>query len=359
MLSYLVVVLASTLSAPLPPSVVAFWDMQRTLEESADVYSWVDAVRGYVLKQHNASNPVRLEQGDGVYGPRCAAFARGQRLVALRDTVPELARISGPSATVSVVAWVKLEAPLTTGSFVGGVWEEDNAARQYALFLDGTGGCPTNDGIVAHISAEGGPSPGQRYCRSRACGATALPLRAWHCIANVYNGSDIMAFLNGTLDAAGSGGGGSGGGGGGSSSGASDNPFAYPDAPAFPNGGIFTPPAGSGANLALVRDRLRALRCHVPCFVCASVLTLTRALPSRAGNRELTSSTREEGSDRRSCRTTLSGRSAALPWPTPRSLPLRFGRSASTQSRGCGAVINPNCTQSPEVPFRWHANGGP
>ena len=263
----LVVALAATLSAPLPASVVAFWDMQRTLEESAGVYSWVDAVHGYVLKQHNASNPVRLEQGDGVYGPRCAAFARGQRLVALRDTVPELARISGASATVSVVAWVKLEAPLARGAFVGGVWEEDNAARQYALFLDGTGGCPAKDGIVAHISAEGGPSPGQRFCRSRACGATALPLRAWHCIANVYNGSDIMAFLNGTLDAAGSDGGGSGGGGGSgssSSSGASDNPFAYPDAPAFPNGGIFTPPAGSGANLALVRDCcVRAALCLV------------------------------------------------------------------------------------------------
>ena len=78
MLSALALALSATLSAPLPASVVAFWDMQSTLE-SAGVFSWVDAVRGYVLKQHNASNPVQLEQGDGVYGPRCATPSQSSR----------------------------------------------------------------------------------------------------------------------------------------------------------------------------------------------------------------------------------------------------------------------------------------
>ena len=33
-----------------------------------------------------------------------------------------------------------------------GVWDESDAWRQYALFLDGTAGCPARNGTVAHIS---------------------------------------------------------------------------------------------------------------------------------------------------------------------------------------------------------------
>ena len=130
------------------------------------------------------------------------------------------------------------------GAYVGGVWEEDRSWRQYAIFLDGTGGCRAKNGLVAHISAEGGPSPGQQYCRSRACGATTLEPGVWHCLANSYDGAAIRAYVNGTLDTnatsvgpnpqAGS---------------DPDNPFLYPNPPRFPNGGIFTPPTGGGAEV--------------------------------------------------------------------------------------------------------------
>ena len=200
-----------------------------------------DRVAGYRLEQHNASAPVALGREGAGFGWLGEDGRRsGHRLVAQRAGVPRLAAIAGPNATVSTVAWVRLGAganALSGGSFVGGLWQESISARQYALFLDGTGGCPTKDGLVAHISGEGGPSPSQRYCRSRACGSTQLAPGRWHCIAGVYDAVHIRAYVNGTLDAPHGGDG--------------DNPFAYPHPPRFPTGGIYRPPAGQGSPLAL------------------------------------------------------------------------------------------------------------
>lgn len=206
---------------------------------------------GAELRQGNDSQPVGIVYvndivpGSGPFG-RAAAFGfdgHGQRLWAPRAAVPRLAAISGPAATVTVMAWVRLLPPprsMRGGGLVGGVWEEDRSWRQYAIFMDGTGGCKARNGLVAHISGEGGPSPGQKYCESRACGATALAPGGWHCLANVYDGKKIQAFVNGTLDTSPD-----------SGKPGLENPFQYPDPPRYPTGGIFTPPPGGGANFSL------------------------------------------------------------------------------------------------------------
>lgn len=192
---------------------------------------FVDVVSGYRLMQANKSEPVPIIPGAGRPGTNGGAAEfrhRRQRLYAPRASVPALANISGPHAQVSVIAWVELldSMPLHGGAFVGGLWQEADSWRQYAIFLDGTGGCPTHNGLVGHISAEGGPSPNQEYCRSRACGATALLDNALHCLATTYDGHFIRAYVNGSLDST-------------KSHADADNPFAYPNPPHFPNGGIF------------------------------------------------------------------------------------------------------------------------
>ena len=236
----------SQLSSPsgaLP--VVASWDFQDTQPGSSGAQAvangWKDNISGYVLQQHNMSSPVTVVEDGAVEGRRFSLeFGYGQRLFATRESVPSLAKISGAEAHVSLVTWVKLLQPLRGGAFVGGLWEEDTAMRQYAIFMNHIARCPAGDGIVAHISGEGGPSPNQTYCQSRACGATILPVGEWHCIANVYDGDRIYAYVNGTLDSKQH------------SSGVDpDNPFAYPNPPSFPVGGIYTPPQGKGANFAL------------------------------------------------------------------------------------------------------------
>ena len=217
------------------PPAVAHWDF-------SGERPFVDTVHGYELRQADASTPVGIAPSAGGGFGRAAAFgfgAHGHRLYAPRESVPALAAISGHSAEVSVIAWVQLlsEHPLHGGAYVGGVWEEDRSWRQYAIFMDHTGSCAANNGLVAHISAEGGPSPGQRYCESRACGATALHPGAWHCLANTYDGRSIKAYVNGTLDT--------------KQSHDPNNPFPYPSPPKFPYGGIFRPPAGAGANFSM------------------------------------------------------------------------------------------------------------
>ena len=86
-------------------------------------------------------------------------------------------------------------------------------------------------------TCEGGPSPGQKYCYSRACGSTSLPPGVWHCVANSYDGTDIFATVNGTVDT--------------SKLAPSYNPFKLPNPPKFPGRGIFKPPVGGGANFSM------------------------------------------------------------------------------------------------------------
>jgi len=124
-----------------------------------------------------------------------------KRLYAARDAVPALAAaIAGPDATVTLVAWVQRNG--TNEGMIAGVWDEYGKARQYALFtaLGACGAAPKySGGLAAHISPVGGPTPGQRFCTTAACDPRPIPLRAWECLANVYDGTAIRAYVNATL----------------------------------------------------------------------------------------------------------------------------------------------------------------
>jgi hypothetical protein len=226
---------AAMLPSPRP---LALWTFQEpsgapkiTDPRSAFNYSLVDA---------DPHLPI-LQADRGVFGPHAAYFpantsSASQRLFATRELAPALTvGIAGPSAVVTLVAWISDAA--TQSSLVAGVWDENYAARQYALFVD-LGTCASNapvyhGGIAAHISDCGGPTPGSRYCTTAACDPEPLATGGpWHCVANVYDGAAIRAYVNGTLHANGA-----------------HNPFPYP-------GGIYSPEAagkqgaefGVGAN---------------------------------------------------------------------------------------------------------------
>jgi hypothetical protein len=221
---------ASASASPLPPA-AAQWDF------AARNKPLCDTVSGACLTQHNASDPVATVAGAGaVFGPE-----RAQRIAAPRSSVPRLTAIAGPNATVSVVAWLRPAPGYTRGGFVGGLWDEGDAARQYALYMGPMARCETPEGVVGHISADGGPPAdiGHLACESAACGSTSLAAVAasWHCVSITYDGASIRAYLNGSLD----------------DwlhprfNGSDLNPFRYPEPPTFPLGGIFAPPAGHPA----------------------------------------------------------------------------------------------------------------
>jgi hypothetical protein len=156
-----------------PPRATAFWDF------SSKASPLVDTINGYQLLQHDAAHLVEMVPTVAPFA-RAAAFgyaterepypgADGHRLYVGRGAVPKLAAIEGPQAQVSVVAWVRVgpgtkeQHGMVGGGYVGGIWQESQSWRQWAIFMDHTGGCKAKNGLVAHISPEGGPSPGQKY----------------------------------------------------------------------------------------------------------------------------------------------------------------------------------------------------
>ena len=54
--------------------------------------------------------------------------------------------------------------------------------------------------FLLQVSDVGGPTPGQKFCTTRAWGATDLSARNWHCLTMTYDTHVISAYVNGTLD---------------------------------------------------------------------------------------------------------------------------------------------------------------
>jgi hypothetical protein len=217
-------------SPPLLPPPAARWDF------AAASKPLCDTVSGACLVQHNSTDPVVTVAGAGAaFGP-----LQAQRLAAPRNSVPRLTAIAGPNATVSVVAWLRVATNYKRGGFVGGLWDEGDAARQFALYMGPMARCRTPAGVVGHISADGGPPAdiGHLACESAACGSSSLVEASpaaeshWQCVSITYDGAAIRAYVNGSLD---------------NWShprfnGSALNPFQYPDPPTFPLGGIYAPP---------------------------------------------------------------------------------------------------------------------
>lgn len=204
-----------------PTDALAFW----TFQEATGAARVSQGLHAYELRDGNISAPIPRGTG-GVFGPYSALFAahsanNSARLYAPRADVPAItAAIAGRNATVSLFAWVRPAAAAT--GLVAGVWNEHEGARQYAIFTN-LGACDNapeyHKGLGAHISNCGTATPNHTYCVTRACDPRTLPQGDWHCLATVYNGSHIQAYVNGSLVDNGG-----------------DNPFHYP-------GGIFSPEA--------------------------------------------------------------------------------------------------------------------
>ena len=219
-----------------PPVPLAFWKFQEPLGSPRVS----EGLHSYALTDGDPVHPVSSTSSGGLFGPRALNFTASsptQRLRAERRDVPALTvDLAGPSATVSLVAWVKRPTGRRySHGFLAGVWgDADGAkgathrpqsARQYAMYFDlgacngeaGHSGVVYNHGLAAHIFDCGGATPGHPYCVTAACDPRPLPTDDWTCVANVYDGKAINAFMNATLARNGA-----------------VNPYPYP-------GGIYSP----------------------------------------------------------------------------------------------------------------------
>eukprot|EP01043_Picozoa_sp_COSAG02_P045115 COSAG02_NODE_4095_length_5788_cov_3.722271_1_plen_327_part_00 len=240
---------ASLSLLPANESLVAFWDFQEAAGQPRSSQPGPNRRGGRSLLLHeavyfepragpptiNASGSAIERVAGGVWGPYSARIKAGQVLVAPRHESPELsADISGEGAQVSVVAWAMKETghsmpgiKQVSMGFVAGVWAEGINARQYSVWLNLWKG-DLSHLIDCEVSAVGGPTPGHKWCITRAIGTHDVPQDVWNCIALTYDGKQIAAYNNGILERRGNGTGGDN---------FYSNPFNYTK-------GIYRPPPG-------------------------------------------------------------------------------------------------------------------
>ena len=192
------------------PALVAFWDFQGK--------DWLVS---------EGPQPVRLQvRGieprvvtDGFWGSQALHFEHEGELarsclVAPHTQFPWMC-LGGPSAQVTVLAWVKRD-PSTYDNcqFIAGVWNE-HGRRQYGMFLN-LRIWDAHQQLCAHVSHHGGATPGYPYCMDVAIGNTPVPSGQWSFLAITYDGIEARSYLNGALDTRGAG------------RAMGENPFYYP-----------------------------------------------------------------------------------------------------------------------------------
>lgn len=182
------------------PGLAAFWDFR-------EPGGGARVSRGrYPLALRERNGPIE-RVGEGVFGPHAARLRRGQWFSIERKDIGPL-DIHGRDARVSVVAWAR-RADAGPWQTLAGVWDETRGKRQYCLFLNGLSGTrademkryPLAGRVHGHVSAVGGPTPGEAYCITYASGATEIPLGRWCCLAMTYDGEASRVYVDGRLDA--------------------------------------------------------------------------------------------------------------------------------------------------------------
>ena len=182
------------------PGLICFWDFQ---ELGGDL-RWSRGPYSYPLDEHQGKI-VRVQ--DGVWGAYSAEIVLGQWLSIDRNKCPAL-MIHGENAQYTILAWVKRDSD-RLWQYIAGVWNETEAKRQYALFVNGSRKTDyrtftrTKAYCQAHayLSVEGGNTPGNFACFSYASGATRLEENRWYFLAATYDQRSLKVYVDGKLDA--------------------------------------------------------------------------------------------------------------------------------------------------------------
>lgn len=174
------------------PDLAAFWDFQ----EEAGSPRVAKGPHPYLLGEQGG--PIERADG-GVFGPYAAKVAFGQWFNLPRRDCPEL-DFHGKDAPFTIIAWLNRETRDNNEcQAIAGMWNESESKRQYAMFVD-LRIWSSGDQVCGHVSAEGGPTPGYRWCMSTAIGATPVAKGEWHTAAFSYDGSAARVYLDGALD---------------------------------------------------------------------------------------------------------------------------------------------------------------
>jgi hypothetical protein len=175
------------------PGLVAFWHFG----ESGTLFT---SSQGEPYRLQSACGPLRVvDEPAAPFGGKALVLEEGQWLRIPRRECPGL-DIHGPDGHLSLIAWICRE-PTATGhcEFIAGQWNETHCGRQYGLFLNiGVGG--RGNRLFGHISNNGGPTPGYRYCMDGCMSTTEIEYQRWTAVAMSYDGQAGTAWVNGLLE---------------------------------------------------------------------------------------------------------------------------------------------------------------
>jgi hypothetical protein len=205
-------------AATLPTDgLVSFWDFQETAgpfiaklgrgRYTLEEQSWDAGTHEW--SSNNTVQRVSEAPPTQPFG-RLSVWLGLQQMLRVRSTftAAPLLNIHGDNATLSMVAWVKPSHALdnrTTSDFghLAGIWSEPISVRTYVMFTPSSSrgrDFPGNH-IDAEISRTGGTmQPACRWSTSYALGATSINSSSWYMLAMTFDGSNIRAFVNGSLD---------------------------------------------------------------------------------------------------------------------------------------------------------------
>ncbi len=179
--------------------------MSSIVENLPSLITWWDfAESGGSARHGRGPRPVtlhecggRVERVDGgVWSNSSARFTAGSWLAASHADAPQL----DLRDEVTLIAWVYREAKAVKEcQAIAGRWLETDRQRQYCLFLD-LNIHDSAEQAALHVSAIGGPTPGEPWCMEAAIGATPVPLGAWHCLVGTFARGEARLYLDGRLD---------------------------------------------------------------------------------------------------------------------------------------------------------------
>lgn len=181
------------------PGLAAFWDFR---EDQGNKRISL-APGAHSLEE--MAGPVARE-ADGPFGT-ALHIKSGQWLRIPREQLGSL-NIHGPSAQVTVMAWVRRERPHAWQA-IAGVWDESRKKRQYCLFLNAASRTdhrtmkrqPCKDLFQGHVSSVGGPTPGEEFCITYASSGSVVPMEGWHSLTLTYDAKEVRLYLDGKFDA--------------------------------------------------------------------------------------------------------------------------------------------------------------
>ncbi len=180
------------------PDLLVFWDFQTSENE------YLTSKGKYQYRLEEMNGPIEIEP-DGIFGPTSLKIIRTQWLRIKRKDCPGL-NLHGRTS-VTMIAWIKRRVDVHW-QYIAGMWDERNAARQYALFTSGhkqtdyTTLTRTDADHQPHgyVSDVGGATPDRPFCFSYATGATKMEYDQWRMIAFTYDQKAIRVYVDGKLD---------------------------------------------------------------------------------------------------------------------------------------------------------------